>query len=158
MSTTIIWATDGSDAADAALEAALRLVATGGCHIVAAHCDHLLTGRAGSWHAFGDEDERQTKIHQQVGRLRRTGIEVDLVVRCTHREPADVIAMVAADVAADLIVCGTRGLGAVSGVFLGGFTKRLLHIAPCPVLAVPPTAQRQAEAGNETHQNQAVDG
>ncbi len=156
MSKTIVWASDGSDRADAALDAALRLVETDGCHILAAHCDQLLTGRAASWHAFGDEDERQIRIHRQVDRLRGAGIDVDLVVRCTHREPADVIATIADEVAADLIVCGTRGLGAVSGLFLAGFTKRLLHIAPCPVLAVPQTARFQAEAGDETHQKQAV--
>ncbi len=156
MSKTIIWATDGSDGADAALEAALRLVETGGCHIVAAHCDQLLTGRAGSWHVFGDEDERLIRIHRRATRLRGAGVEVDLIVRRTHREPADVIARVADEVAADLIVCGTRGLGAVSGVFLGSFTKRLLHVAPCPVLAVPQTAPFRAEAGDETRQKQAL--
>ena len=37
-----------------------------------------------------------------------------------------------------MIVVGTRGRTALSGLLLGGVTQRLLHIAPCPVLAVPP--------------------
>ena len=155
MSKTIVWATDGSEEADAALEAALRLVESGGRHVVAVHCDQLLTG-AGLWHAFGDEDERQIRIRRQVCRLRGAGIEGQLVVRCTQREPADVIARVVDEVGADLIVCGTRGLGALSGVFLGGFTKRLLRIARCPVLAVPRTAKVQATAGAENHHKQTV--
>ena len=36
------------------------------------------------------------------------------------------------------IVVGTRGRTALTGLLLGGVTQRLLHIAPCPVLAVPP--------------------
>jgi nucleotide-binding universal stress UspA family protein len=37
-----------------------------------------------------------------------------------------------------VIVVGTRGRTPLAGLVLGGVTQRLLHIAPCPVLAVPP--------------------
>ena len=39
---------------------------------------------------------------------------------------------------ADVIVAGTRGLGTPVGLLVGSVTHRLLHIAHCPVLAVPP--------------------
>ena len=38
---------------------------------------------------------------------------------------------------ADVIVVGSRGYGRIAGVLLGSVTQRLLHVAPCPVLAVP---------------------
>jgi nucleotide-binding universal stress UspA family protein len=137
---TVMWATDGSEGADAALEEALRLAELSGGHIVAVHCDHRLNGRAGGWPAQADEDDRRLRIRGQVSDLEADGVPIDLVVRRSHREAADVVAGVAEELGADVIVCGTRGLGAFSGAFLGSFTQRLLHIAPCPVLAVGPRA------------------
>ena len=133
---TVIWATDGSDEADAALVEARRLVNPNG-GIVAAHCDQLMSGRVMEWSAFPDEDDRRIKLRRQVSELRNDGIDVDLVVRRTHREPADVVAAIAQEFRGDIIVCGTRGRGAFSGTFLGSFTHRLLRAAHCPVLAVP---------------------
>jgi nucleotide-binding universal stress UspA family protein len=48
-----------------------------------------------------------------------------------------VIADLARERQADVIVVGTRGHTALGGLLLGSVTQRLLHIAPCPVLAVP---------------------
>jgi nucleotide-binding universal stress UspA family protein len=39
-----------------------------------------------------------------------------------------------------VIVVGTRGHTALGGLLLGSVTQRLLHIAPCPVPAVPTNA------------------
>jgi nucleotide-binding universal stress UspA family protein len=146
---TVIWATDGSGRADAALEVALCLIDTDGGRVVAVHCDQLLTGRAGSWHVFGDEHDRRMRICRQVDQLRSDGFDVVLLMRSTYREPADVIAAIADEVAADVIVCGTRGLGAMSVAFLGSFTQRLLHAVRCPVLAVPQAAHVRSEVEQE---------
>jgi nucleotide-binding universal stress UspA family protein len=35
-------------------------------------------------------------------------------------------------------VAGTRGLGPVSRLLIGSVTHRLVQIAPCPVLVIPP--------------------
>jgi nucleotide-binding universal stress UspA family protein len=134
---TVIWATDGSEGADTALTEARRLVDSSGGRIVAVHCDQRLTGRAASWPALADEDDRRIKIYHQVDELRRDGFEVDLVLRPTYREPADVVAAIAEEFRGDVIVCGTRGHGALSGTLHGSFSHRLLHAAHCPVLAIP---------------------
>jgi nucleotide-binding universal stress UspA family protein len=135
---TVMWATDGSEGADAALEEAVRLTELSGGHIVAVHCDQRLNGRPGGWPARADEGDRRVRIRDQVEELVAEGVPIELVIRRSHHEAADVVAGVAEELAADVIVCGTRGLGAFSGAFLGSFTQRLLHIALCPVLAVGP--------------------
>jgi nucleotide-binding universal stress UspA family protein len=141
---TVIWATDGSDGADAALDEALRLTSLSGGHLVAIHSDQRLNGRAGGWPALADEDDLRLKIRRQVEELKKDGVDIDLVIRPSHREAADTVAAVAAALDADAIVCGTRGVSAFAGAFLGSFTQRLLHIAPCPVLAVGPRSELNA--------------
>ena len=134
---TVVWATDGSDGADSALHDALALAAASDGKLVVAHCDQRATGRALAWPAPPDEEDRLSKIRRQVDELRDGGTDAAFVVRSSFKEPADVVAGIAEDVAADVIVCGTRGLRALAGVLLGSFTQRLLRVAPCPVLAVP---------------------
>jgi nucleotide-binding universal stress UspA family protein len=141
---TVIWATDGSDGADAALEEALRLASLSGGHLLAVHCDQRLNGRAGGWPALADEDDLRLKIRRQVDELKADGVNIDLVIRPSHREAADTVAAAAVELDADAIVCGTRGVSAFAGAFLGSFTQRLLHIAPCPVLAVGPRSELNA--------------
>ena len=133
---TVVWATDGSDGATEALGEALDLVRLAGAQLVAVHCDQRFRGRAGLWSVDAGEDDTTQTIESQVAELRREGVGVELVVRHSHAEAADVVASIAAELGADLIVCGSRGIGALGRIFLGSFTQRLLHIAPCPVLVV----------------------
>jgi nucleotide-binding universal stress UspA family protein len=51
-----------------------------------------------------------------------------------------VIAEVAREQNADVIVVGTRGHRQIASLIIGSVTHKLLHMTPCPVLAVPPAA------------------
>lgn len=51
-------------------------------------------------------------------------------------EPAAAILEAAHAEKADLIVMGTRGLGALGGLFLGSQSQKVVAHAPCPVLLV----------------------
>jgi nucleotide-binding universal stress UspA family protein len=61
-------------------------------------------------------------------------VEIDAVVGGT----ADRLQQLADEV--DLLVCGSRGWGAVRRVVLGSTAHHLIHHASCPVLVVPRTA------------------
>lgn len=137
----IIWATDGSEHADRALELAKSLVSGDGGELVALHSVEVLAG-PGSRGAFPEDpadDELQAKISKQVSDLVQQGVRAELkVVQGGVTGAAHTIARVAEQEGADLIVVGTRGHTALAGLLLGGVTQRLLHITPCPVLVVPP--------------------
>jgi nucleotide-binding universal stress UspA family protein len=133
---TVIWATDGSGGAEVALQQALRLTAPGG-RLVAVHCDQRMTGRAAGSPVLADEDEVRISIRQRVTSLEADGVPVTLVVRQSHHEPADVVAAVAEEFDAEVIVCGTRGHATFAGALARSFSHRLLHVARCPVFVVP---------------------
>jgi nucleotide-binding universal stress UspA family protein len=135
---TIVWATDGSEAADRALPYARELASGDGAKLIVVHCNELLVGRAGGYPVLADEDELADKIRDQVAMLNDEGVDATLeFVAGITPHAAHMIAQVAREVAADAIVVGTRGHAPVAGLLLGSVTQRLLHIAPCPVLAVP---------------------
>jgi nucleotide-binding universal stress UspA family protein len=132
----IIWATDGSPGADAALAEVKRL-AGGSGQIVAVHCTQLLTGRAMGHAADPEDPELVDKIRAQVADLQAEGYSATLLTYRSFGSPADTIAAVAAERDADVIVCGTRGLTALAGALMGSVSQRLIHSAHVPVLVVP---------------------
>ncbi len=143
---TIVWATDGSETADRALPYAKALAGVDGGRLIVVHSKELLVGRAGGHPVLADEDEVEAKIEAQVEQLRAEGLDASFrLVSGAAPHAAHMIADAAAEVEADLIVVGTRGHAAVAGLLLGSVTQRLLHIAPCPVLAVPALARADAQ-------------
>ena len=66
--------------------------------------------------------------------LDESGVEVDTLVLCGPA--AESLAESAQAIAADLVVVGSRGRGAVARMLLGSVTDRLVHISSKPVLVV----------------------
>jgi nucleotide-binding universal stress UspA family protein len=135
---TIIWATDGSEAADDALPFAKALADVDGAELIVLHANEVFVGRAAGYPVLADETELEEKIRQQVDELRAEGFEVTFkLLTGVYADPAHTIADAARELEADTLVVGTRGLSTIKGLLVGSVTHRLLHIAPCPVLAVP---------------------
>jgi nucleotide-binding universal stress UspA family protein len=146
---TIVWATDGSEAADRALPYVKELADRFGAKVVAAHSEEFLLGpRAGGQPVHVDEDELQAKIKGQVEQLKNEGVDAEfkLTGGPSLEGAAHMVAKVARETEADLIVAGTRGHTPLAGLLVGAVTQRLLHIAPCAVMAIPP-ARKHAEKG-----------
>jgi len=145
---TIVWATDGSDLADGALDTVRELAHIHGSRIVAVHANELLRGRAGGAPLLADEPELEREIGKRVEELRAGGLEVTLEVRTGSKEVATLIAEAAEVVDADLIVVGTHGRGGFKAALLGSVARALCHTASRPVLIVPPpkTTKRHAPA------------
>jgi nucleotide-binding universal stress UspA family protein len=135
----VIWATDGSEHADRALELARSQVSENGGSLLAVHSLQYMVAKGGT--EAPDEDETEVKIKQQVADLNSAGIKAEVrVVESGAHGPAHTVARVAAEEGADLIVVGTRGHTPLTGVLLGSVAQRLASIAPCPVLVVPKPA------------------
>lgn len=133
----IIWANDGTPAAGRALPVIKNLVASTGAGVTVA-CVHR------DWHIVHRpvlvEDHRpvELELRHRVEDMLADGIAADLVVTTNDGgHPAQLIADLAEDEDADLIVTGNHGKGAVAGLFTGSFTSHLLKVAHRPVLVVP---------------------
>jgi nucleotide-binding universal stress UspA family protein len=136
----IVWATDGSDSADKALAVAKMLATESGGELLAVHCQELtLPGKGGgSYSIAANEDDLKAKIERQVSELSRQGITATLeMTRAKVGGAAHAIAGAASAHESDAIVVGTRGHTPIGGLLVGSVTQRLLHIASCPVIAVP---------------------
>ena len=144
----IIWATDGSNAADLALPQARTLAKDADGELLILHCEEWIAPGAHSGHypVHANEDEVKAKIKRQAAEIGADGVRATLkVVETGASGAAHAIADVARDQNADVMVVGTRGHTVLAGLLLGSVTQRLLHIAPCPVLAVP---SREHKANN----------
>jgi nucleotide-binding universal stress UspA family protein len=149
---TIVWATDGSESADRALSYAKELAQLADAEIVAVYSEEFVLGpRAGGETVHPDDDEIKVRIGRQVAELEEAGIKATskVVSGSSLVGAAHMVADAARDVGADVIVAGTRGHNPLTRLLLGSVTQRLLHIAPCPVLAVP-TAKQAEERSRET--------
>lgn len=88
---------------------------------------------ADTLHAYYLEESQAQLIEAQrkldaAGRFHTTHIHVG--------QPAEVIAKIAAELACDLIVMGTRGRGGVAGLVMGSVASRVLHLSAGPLLLV----------------------
>lgn len=146
MFSTIVLALDGSDASERGLPLLAQVAEPGSTRLEIVHVRELsLAMRGGSYPTRADEDEMLERVKQRANELANAGYETHLHVETTASGgPAQVIADVAERCAADLIVVGTRGHAPVAGLLLGSVTMRLLHVAPCPVLAIPAGEARQS--------------
>ena len=149
MFTNIVWATDGSAHADRALDYATAIADREQAQLHVVHIvEKIVGGRVAGQNVLVNEDQMDAKIKEQAREASsQHGLKTRLhMTPSGTRNIADVVAEVAADAGADLIVVGTRGHSALGGLVLGSVTQRLLHVAGCPVLAVPPLKAAQAKA------------
>jgi nucleotide-binding universal stress UspA family protein len=74
----------------------------------------------------------EAQVGEVVARFAARGLSASWVVM--RGQPADAIVDIARSEACDLIVLGSRGLGALEGALLGSVSEAVADRAPCPVL------------------------
>lgn len=137
----ILVALDGSEGSERILPLAIELAKSNRAQLVIAHVDELTVGKGGGSINALDQDLRK-QLQQRAQALSSEGVETAFEARSVILGgPAHVLAEIADDVGADLIVAGSRGHSPVSGLLLGSVSQRLLHVAHQPVLVVPESAR-----------------
>jgi nucleotide-binding universal stress UspA family protein len=135
---TILIATDGSAGARAAVDEGLDFAKETGADVL------FVAIRQPPFPVFGDPYWQQS-LSNELARLRPAlkeavaeaesrGIHADYDL--LEGDPGERILDIARSRDVDLIVIGSRGLGAVASVILGSVSKRVLHDADRPVLVV----------------------
>jgi nucleotide-binding universal stress UspA family protein len=146
----ILLGYDGSVPAAAAIEVAARLLPAANTTVAylwtPPYANDALRRRL--WHAMAGVDGFVAAIERQgeaeAGRLAATGVALAAahgwragpLIRRSYGGEGLHLGEVAAEIGADLIVVGSRGLGGAQAV-LGSVSDMVVHYAPRPVLVVP---------------------
>lgn len=135
---SIVVGTDGSPGAEAAVERAAEVARGTGArvHLVTAYPDIPSYRERIESSAKREPIDLQQVADSVLARAAETlsGIEVETHSR--EGDPAQVIADVAGEQDADLIVVGDRGLTGLERFLLGSVSSKLSHHAPCSVMIV----------------------
>ncbi len=138
----VLLAYDGSPCAEAALQLAARLPwpAPTRLTVVSVFDRHDIVGygEAALLYAASVSTEReiaaaaQRSLEEAAAKLHAPGRTI--TTRLEHGRPGATIVRLAAELATDLILVGSRGLGPWSAVMLGSVSTEVVDHAPCPVL------------------------
>lgn len=139
----ILCPVDFSDASQHALDHAVMVAGWYRARITALHVRHpaflveppiLFTDFGGG--AASTLEDAESRLHHWLAPVRAAGIECDVLA--VDGGAAAQIVDVAGRIGADLIVLGTHGRSGFERLLLGSVTEKVVRVAPCPVITVPP--------------------
>ena len=133
--TKILLATDGSEDARRATEAAADLAGKSGSELHVVHVWHDVPGFA---HAFVKRELRrqgQEILDEQVQKIEASGGAVTRAHLRGGRTSNEVIEL-SEELGVGLLVVGSRGLGTVRRILIGSHSEEIVHHARVPILVV----------------------
>lgn len=135
----IVFATDFSPAASAALPFAGSIAREFGANLFAVHAktpENYALPATEVWPIANEQLEKETEALKQV--LHEYYSSIPSEVFTVEGGVISVIDAIAKEKNADLIVLGTNGRRGIGKFFLGSVAEEILRKAPCPVLTVGP--------------------
>jgi nucleotide-binding universal stress UspA family protein len=134
---------DGSDLAERALEpaSALAKLVNGELLLMGVAVPEIIVAEYGSVNVYHLSQALDRSHHELLGYLQSVQQSI-ADSRCTVRvavkdgDPASAIVDIAVEESTDLIVMSTHGRSGFTRWMMGSVTTKVLHKAPCPVLAV----------------------
>jgi nucleotide-binding universal stress UspA family protein len=147
----ILFPTDGSAGADAALDHAIELSRTHGgtLHVLYVVEANVPVAEVGQPDVLDELEGEGERIVEDV-RERATDAGVESIKATVGGgSPHRVIREYADDHDVDLIVMGTHGRQGVDRLLLGSVAERVVRTAECPVMTVQATEAERTEAERE---------
>ena len=135
----ILFATDFSKAADAAVPIAIDIAQRYGAKVYGVHVnrfDDYTAAAPNAWAAMAEAAERENK--EDAGRLNEQLQCIDHEVVVGGGKTCEVISDLIEQKEIDLVVLGTRGRTGLGKALLGSVAEQILRQSPCPVLTVGP--------------------
>jgi nucleotide-binding universal stress UspA family protein len=135
---TIIAAVDGSERSWQALKCAQNLAVQYTAKLIMVHA----YPHTSDLHDFDGYQKLLTRRKDAGEQILKTGRQIiegsglDLEFDLLEGPAADAILSAAEARKVDLIVMGTRGMGAIKGLLFGSIATKVSHYAPCSVLVV----------------------
>jgi nucleotide-binding universal stress UspA family protein len=147
----IVCGVDGSKQARHAASAALRLAERLGARLTLVHVTPTRSVTPVDSFPLGVDPSaypRSSDLAFSEAEAAFDALSPEVISSSAEREvrlghPALVLAEVAADCDAELIVVGSRGRGAWRSAVLGSVSTEVAHRAPCPVMIVPSARPRK---------------
>jgi len=150
--THVLCPIDFSDASNHALQHAIAIAGWFESHVTGLHVIRpefvfeppiLFAERGGLKALPVDRDQKLVRLNEWM----RSATEalVPWSARIEEGAPADRILDCARTLPADLIVMGTHGRGGFEHLVLGSVAEKVLRLAGCPVMTVPPRAATAAK-------------
>ncbi len=139
MYTKILLATDGSENARRAAAEAAGLARELSSHVILVYINNSPPSQSRLVKANFDvhsilEEDAKSEIKNTLEFYEKDGLPYTLKVAIG--DPAAEIIEIAAKEKADLIIIGSRGLGAIQGVVMGSVSRKVAQHATCPVMIV----------------------
>jgi len=144
----IVVAVDGSDVGELAVREGLELAKDAGAKLTVVTVRQPISFLGAPY----DQRELSRQLEHSRASLDRakaaideTGVEAAYEIR--EGDPAEEILRLAEDRRAELVVVGSRGLGAITGALLGSVSKAVVKGADRPVLVVKERGPSARDAG-----------
>ncbi len=131
----ILLATDGSEDAVRATEAATDLAKRSGAELHVVHVWHDVPGFAHDFVKRELKRQGQEILDDQVEKIRAAGAEVTKAHLRGGRTSNEVIKLTE-EIDAGLLIVGSRGLGTVQRILMGSQSEEIVHHAQIPVLVL----------------------
>jgi len=148
----ILVPVDFSEHSTAALEAAIELAGVFDSTLHLLHCYQIQPGGVSPYGIaipssyFSDiRDAAASQLAEW--QEKRVPAAITVEVSTMSEAPSEAIVMTAAEIGADLIVMGTRGLSGFKHVMLGSVAERTVRLAPCPVMTVHASGSKDEDSG-----------